>query len=268
MFRVDGWIAGMKLTNIRGAKGWRAERSGIQVLIHSSSHGSRLWASQTRADVSRVRSVKLIRWAYRFFLVLCLASPAMAQILHGTIAAVYFTKDKIVMAADSRGVLGLGKTPVPDNTECKIATPDGRMMFVSSGLSGYMPIDPRDMIRPWSNVQEIHRAYRNVIGRYGTPRGHVKEIANEWADLLLSHIRSLYDANAKAVVAAQEGGFLTSAILGGVDSAGRLALFRTHLALDVSDLSRPIGAKTDPIDYPIANFCFLGRFRSRSNSPR
>ncbi len=87
-----------------------------------------------------------------FFAVI--GSPTLAQIQHGTVAVVYYTEDKIIMAADSRGLL-LTQNAQPDDSVCKIAAPYGKMLFVSSHAVAYKSGGLFDLVQPWSNVDEI-----------------------------------------------------------------------------------------------------------------
>ncbi len=61
---------------------------------------------------------------------LIVSSPTLAQINHGTVGVIYFTKDKIIIAADSRSI-AIGNAP-PSDSVCKIAAPHGKIVFVSA----------------------------------------------------------------------------------------------------------------------------------------
>ena len=63
-------------------------------------------------------------------------SSAVARVKTGTIVVAYFTEDKIIMAADSRIVFDHQRT-VKNDSECKISTPYGKMIFSSSNFMGY-----------------------------------------------------------------------------------------------------------------------------------
>lgn len=58
---------------------------------------------------------------------------AVAQISSGTIIVFHLTKDKFIIAADSRAVFK-GK---PEDSDCKIAAFHHQFVFATSGASGY-----------------------------------------------------------------------------------------------------------------------------------
>src|SRR4051812_6663634 len=60
--------------------------------------------------------------------------PAFAQVTHGTIGVIYFTENKIIMAADSRG--SEANDTFNDN-ECKIAALGKSLLLVGGGGGGY-----------------------------------------------------------------------------------------------------------------------------------
>src|SRR5258708_6794619 len=73
-----------------------------------------------------------------------------AQIERGTVIVVHFSKDKIVVAADS---LNLAGEPGNEKTVygCKIAALSGNMLFAASGLAGK---GPSDSLPGWMAIGE------------------------------------------------------------------------------------------------------------------
>ncbi|MBZ5635486.1 MAG: tyrosine-type recombinase/integrase [Acidobacteriia bacterium] len=103
--------------------------------------------------------------------------PGLAQIKDGSIAVTYFTKDKIVMAADRRGTItGIGS---PNDTECKVAVLGPDVVFNVTGMLNYTPSGPKDPVR------------RSVRGpRYVVKRGKTPVLKAAEARLLLDSIRT------------------------------------------------------------------------------
>jgi hypothetical protein len=158
------------------------------------------------------------------FLLIFLAvasSPTLAQIQHGTIGVVYYTKDKIIVAADSR-VLPSFVNASPDDNECKVTTPYGKLVFVSSGAAAYHNGGVAGSVQSWSNIEEIHRAYSTTSLLYSTNydriMGTAESIASNWQSLLLEHPDVVIDA------ARMGNGILTRAIMGGFDNDGTLVI--------------------------------------------
>jgi len=73
-----------------------------------------------------------------------LVASAFPQIPHGSIGVVYYSDDKIVMAADSREIHTEGEGPA--DTYCKIAAFSSKLVFVSSGSVEYAPVSLGDPI--------------------------------------------------------------------------------------------------------------------------
>jgi hypothetical protein len=145
--------------------------------------------------------------------------PTFAQIQHGSVGVVYLTKDKIIMAADSRGMLS--RDNIPDNAECKIATPERKIMFLTTGISGYVPDGPASKLRRWSSIDEVNKACRSVTAKYG----------------------------------------MGEAMVAGFGGGQTLIMFRVRLNLDTADKATPVKPKIDQVECPASTnyFCAQGR---------
>lgn len=187
--------------------------------------------------------------------IFCLIYPATAQIQHGTVGVVYFTQDKISVAADSRGIIDQN-TP-PDDTVCKLAAFGGDVIFVSAGSIRNSSQSP--LVPSWDNLAEARSAYNRVVFQYSTSRGHVREIAEDWNISISSNFDTMAryapDSFAGAV---DPAGNLTSAMIGGLDDKGNLVLFGVTIsAVTASPASRAVGLAVQA-DCPHRRFCAIG----------
>lgn len=180
----------------------------------------------------------------------CVIPAAVGQVKTGTVVVVYFTQDKIIMAADSRGLLG---EVTPSNSECKIAALNRQVVFGSSQVIGVG--SPPVGLRPWKNTDEAHTAYNNTPGE--TPKS-VEAIAYRWANSISYYFQSFYFAAPGAVQQAQKDGLLTQAYFAGLDSDGKLSLYFVKITFDATN-PLPINFGVQKIEKCLLNdFCFIG----------
>jgi hypothetical protein len=194
------------------------------------------------------------------FLFAMASSQTLAQIQSGTIGVVYFTKDKIIMAADSRGTT-LNQSAAPDDTLCKIATPNGKMVFVASGGIGYKNQGATvDFIQSWSSVEEIRRAYGTASMLYNNNHNRNGETAIQWGNLISADFRSLllWHPEAVAALAQKQNGVLTRALIGGLDDDGKPMLLTTTVSFQ-QGLLPAVSTETQQItDCGPQSYCATG----------
>jgi hypothetical protein len=98
-----------------------------------------------------------MKWLLRLLVILCFGlSPGLAQVEHGTVVVVYFTPDKIIMAADSR-VIRIGQNIPPNDEECKITVIRGQVIFSSANVASYTA-PGSDVVESWKNADEARSA--------------------------------------------------------------------------------------------------------------
>ncbi|MGA8407899.1 MAG: hypothetical protein WB680_12035, partial [Candidatus Acidiferrales bacterium] len=184
------------------------------------------------------------------------AHSTSAQIQHGSVGIIYFSenKDKIIFAADSRGML-------PDGTHnddyCKIAAPHGKFVFLTTGLGTY---SGDELVGPWSNVDEIRRAYdRASMEAHTTNDDVLLETIKEWSHSVSNHLRSLYRVHPEMIVksAQQQHGVLAKAFVGGVGNNGKMFILRTDVVFN-PNLASPINAIGGLIEPCPKNYCAAG----------
>jgi hypothetical protein len=174
------------------------------------------------------------------------SSATLAQIQYGTVGVAYYTKDKIVMAADSRSLI-VGDT-TPDDSVCKIAAPYGQVIFVSSNVSGYKNGGFGDFVQSWSNIEEIHQAYSMASFLPSTNHDQLMGTAIQWANLITSHFQSLLLWHPEKISQAiGENGVLTIAEIGGLNSDGALILLQVRILYGkgLTPISYEIGQVTE-----------------------
>jgi hypothetical protein len=170
------------------------------------------------------------------------AAPAQAtdaRVSHGTIAVVYYTSSKIVIAADSRGTeMGLA----PNDMECKIAALGSDIIFVSTGIGGFDSGDPRFPTRGWRSTDEAHKAYERLSA--GGRHPSVADVANEWSRVMVRNETQLYGLIGEMLIEAANDGVLTQAMFGGVGEDGSLEMVSSDIVLqgDDNDKLHPIDA--------------------------
>jgi hypothetical protein len=170
-------------------------------------------------------------FAISFGLLMLFVSPAFSQIQHGTIAVISFSHEKIIVAADSRRIFADRKDLPPDDSACKIFAFDGDVIFLSSIACGYRPLSSTDSVQGWTNEKEAHVAYQQIIDAHFTAKGHIKQIAEKWAESIETKFKLLYSVHPEKVIAiAREEDFLTVGVFGGFDLSGELVLYQTSIS--------------------------------------
>jgi hypothetical protein len=168
-------------------------------------------------------------------MVSCFIYPAAAQIQHGSVGVIYFTKEKIAVAADSRGIMTRrdGTVAPPDDSICKIAAVGGDVIFISTGIERAVGDPP--LVPGWDNVSEARSAYAIVKAKYPNVKGRVGDIANLWKIAITKHFNTMARLSPTAFRAITlSPGALTVASFGGFDLAGNLVLIQIMVTADAS----------------------------------
>ena len=159
---------------------------------------------------------------------------AFSQAEHGTIAVVYYTPSKIIIAADSRVLLGTDDTDTRhEDNACKVAALGDKIVFVSAGYSGYNRNGPLDALPTWRVSDEAHQAYSDVFAelKNKASKPAVTLVAARWGELIRAHITDLYSIRPKAIADLAVDGLLTSAIFSGTSADGHLIVLLVQLKL-------------------------------------
>jgi hypothetical protein len=189
-------------------------------------------------------------------MILCWVYPATAQIEHGSVGVVYFTKYEISVAADSRGTVKDNSIP-PDDTVCKIAALGGNVIFVLTGVTRY----PRTGSQFLDNAGEARIAYGNVVSRFGTSVGHVDSIADEWKRSMVEKLNVIAQFHpADFANAVTPAGRIADVMIGGTDASGGLVLYGISITttLPVTVESRAVGWSGQIDCHLHHGFCGIG----------
>lgn len=174
-------------------------------------------------------------------LLLFIAYPARAQVSSGTIIVFNFSKNQIVVAADSRAVDQ--NTGVPDDSYCKIAIIGHQLIFTTAGNVRSIN-HPVSLVESWDNTELARDAVRKVpSGENGSV--YMDAIATNWTNAIAGHWISLYGWNRLKVSQLAEAGQgqLTAGIF--IQAKG-LVLRGIAIDLDVTAFLNPIKYRIAP----------------------
>ncbi len=169
-------------------------------------------------------------------LILLMTYSAHAQVISGSIVIFSFTKDKLVVAADSLANNEYFGTP--DYSHCKIAAFNHQLIFTSVGATGFVASGTG--VQLWDNKDLARDAIHT------TPRGehgdiNIDAIVETWAKAVKSHWDSV-DQEQTRKTAAANGGQLTAGVFIGKELIPKIAIVRFN---SVSLL--------DPVEYVFGN---------------
>jgi hypothetical protein len=164
-----------------------------------------------------------------WFLLVLFCQFATAQINSGTIVVFQVIDGKVIVAADSRGILR-GK---PRDTYCKIAAFRHKVVFANSGNAASIPIDSQDVGPhwiPWNAIDEARSVVSRVsLTKQKTAETAVNAIADAWGARMQKIWESEYSRHPNEVRQAADpanggltDGLFATALKGTVAVAGRI----------------------------------------------
>jgi hypothetical protein len=181
-----------------------------------------------------LRGVELAIW----FAVLS-APTAYPQVISGTVIIINSSKDKLVVAADSRGVYSDHDRP-PDDSQCKLATFDHDVLFATGGNAAVLGNSTNDPVGDWRNIDVAGIAVSSVDGTLqGGERIHA--IGLRWAELLVEKWADFYLRHPLEVtrIAERNNGIFTYGLFA---QAWKGVIYRQFIAVIFDE------AKIPPID--------------------
>jgi hypothetical protein len=144
----------------------------------------------------------------------------VGQVKSGTTLIVGYSKEKIIMAADSRVTYFDGRV---ENDQCKITALGGKLLFGVVGIQGFNAKTPS--IHSWEAVTEARRAFASERVRTS---GSIEMMSAYWASSIQRHLAELIRYNPAEVIHMMErnGPVLNYGIFAGRNPDGKLsALF-------------------------------------------
>lgn len=135
-----------------------------------------------------------IVWKVLLVITVLAGGASAAQVGSGTIVILDSTKDKLVVAADSR--LTFDDRP-PEDTQCKIQVFGHRIVFTEMGAIAYT-----NSGTGWFNPLLARRAVREMGSLEKDPDTEIKDIASIWANSLAALWQSAYRRDREAVTRA------------------------------------------------------------------
>lgn len=179
----------------------------------------------------------------RIFLVLCLlfSSPLQAdQYGYGTLVVLGISTNKIVIAADSRGLM---EGEPPNDHECKIVGLSKRMIFTGAGIEG----EEHTVLtqKNWSALAEASRAY-GIVQRV-SPRSPdlLKSVSDEWLQAMEPRFRGVLKTG-RTWLLDRPGNSLFEAVFAGTDESGKFEAREVSITYDrtaeQAGISKPLVA--------------------------
>jgi hypothetical protein len=122
------------------------------------------------------------------FLFVLVSYSACAQVSSGTIIVFNFTKDQLVVAADSRVINE--DTRVPNDHECKIAVFDHQLVFASVG-NARRAGSPIDTVPSWDNWG-VAKVALEQASHISLKQGELRTIADTWGSAITENWKLFY----------------------------------------------------------------------------
>jgi hypothetical protein len=163
-----------------------------------------------------------------------IANAASAQIVSGSIVVINFTKNQIIVAADSRGIIN-SNTGLPDDSYCKVSAFRNQFIFSSTGGSRLINSTPSDKIPSWDNNDLAREAIDGIAE--GVEGNNMATITRDWGVSVSRRWIPLCEAHRDtcANLAAHSHGVLTEGIfyrIKDLSVAGAIVSFDTSAPSD------------------------------------
>ena len=156
-------------------------------------------------------------------LLLCLAPvPHTGGPKSGTIVLTFYTKEKVVFAAESR--LKLTGTSVEYREDaCKVRAVQKKFIFATSGLNGYEHVYGHGV--SWDGYGAPARLVDQVPDSAPDP---VKALARLWAEWMEEHITDELTRNPGPILRGKKTDALNHAMFAGLNRQGEIVMYSVH----------------------------------------
>lgn len=159
-----------------------------------------------------------MRWAV-VSAFLALAQSAFAQLVSGTILYAQWSRDEIVLGADSRDVLGDSYA----DTGCKIAALDGKVIFAAAGRIA------RTGRHGWDGVTIANREFLRLTST-NSPDPLTRRLAEAWGKAVQSELENA----GAAAFAGLDDRHMAAGIFAMFDNTGSLSIAVASLRYETS----------------------------------
>lgn len=180
---------------------------------------------------------------------------AMGEIKSGTAIVIFYSKQRVVIAGESRVIL-VGKTVGSRDDECKVFALDKRFVFAASGMTGHYYL-PGETGEPWSALQEAFRLAATIPkdSFYG-----VGILVHRWGEWMRGQLDTELAKNEAQVLSHRRSPLLASAIFAGRDKSGELSVYSVALTCACDKIPKRAILRVDkqaPTEngLPVAIFC-------------
>lgn len=130
--------------------------------------------------------------------VLLTAYTAYPQLGYGTVVVINSSKDKLVVAADSRAVYNNQDRP-PDDSQCKFATFDHKVLFATGSVAVRWRNSADDPVGDWRNV-DLAGVAVNSIDETLQGEERIHAIGQKWSELLVEKRTYFYQWHPASVI--------------------------------------------------------------------
>src|ERR1022692_704454 len=179
---------------------------------------------------------------------LCLSAIAQTE-SSGTIVIAQWTRDEIVIAADSREINGSSYS----DSSCKIAALGNKLVFSASGRIGAR--DPVTNKLLWDGVTIAHKEFL-AISNNGASDHLAKRLAEAWGFAE----KEQFERHGEVVLRGLEDNKITSGIFADFERDGTLSVVEEHVTYEkLVDGSVRIKDDSDPVDPSATPVDILGR---------
>jgi len=163
------------------------------------------------------------------FLALAASLSAKARLKHGTIVVFGVSRNKVIVAADSRG-LEEGKPP--DDHVCKISSLGGQILFTGSGIgrNEHTVLKTRN----WSVFEEADRAFRKIPKSSSQSGNLVDKVSDAWLAAMKPKYAGLLKSDPTQLLD-ESGEVLFAAVFVAFDARGRLDARQINVTFRRSD---------------------------------
>jgi hypothetical protein len=153
--------------------------------------------------------------------------PASAQLKHGTVVVFFVSRDKIVVAADSRGLI---EHEGPNDHMCKITGLGTRLLFAQAGLAGIS--HAKDPSNNWSGSIEAVRSFSNF--QKSKSRADVlDQVSGDWAESMKKMLSRMLEFDRQlGVHHYEEEDVLTRAVFVGLDQKEQIKVREIAISFD------------------------------------